>query len=136
MAWIGRLIAALLILFALPFHALVPGLQIAQNFNDFARDVLTGADPLVTAYADAGWPATLCLGVATVCLLASLVGVLKGERWAASLIVLAAIADALSLYFAQTMSLTDLGLSWLQIAGLGAAMIVLWLIVRGVTREV
>jgi len=136
MGFIGRLLAALLILGALPFHGLVPLVQVLSYTNDQLFEMLAGADPLVTAYVDAGfWPAVL-LAASTLCLGGALVGVLKGERWAASLVFLAAVADAASLYVANAFGLVPVPLSMMQVAGLGAAMVALFLLVRGVTKPV
>lgn len=136
MAFIGRFFAALLLLAAIPFHGLVPAVKITELTNPYVYSLLSGADPLVTAYVDAGWLPALVLLASTLLLVAALVGVLKGERWAASLVVLAAVFDALSLYLANTLGYTALDLSWLQVAALGGGMVLLWLIVRSVTKEV
>lgn len=137
MAFVGRFLVALVfVLPALPFHALVPVLKVLQFTNEDLFLILGGADPLITAYVDAGWiPAGLLL-VSTLCLLASLIGTLMGERWAAGLVILAAFLDAGSLYFANTLGYTALGLSFLQVASLGGAMLVIYLFVRWVTKEV
>lgn len=136
MGLFGRLLAALLILAAIPFHGLVPAVKITEITNPYIYSLLSGADPLVTAYVDAGWLPAMALLVATLCLLGSFIGTLMGERWAAHLVMLAAIADAISLYLANTLGYTALGFSILQIAGLGGGMVLLWLFVRAVTKEV
>ena len=136
MAFVFRLVIALVMLAAALVHALVPGLTIAGFFSDQVFEMLAGADPLITAYVDAGaWPAVL-LGASTLCMLFGAFGVVKGERWAASLVFLTAVADAVSVYLANTMSYTTLPLSLLQIAGLGASLVVLFLIVRAITKPV
>ncbi|MEM1409479.1 MAG: hypothetical protein AAGG79_01890 [Pseudomonadota bacterium] len=132
----GRILASLAVLFALPFHALVPALQVASFTNPRIYDIGSGADPLITSYIDAGlWPALL-LAASTVCLIGTLIGVIKGERWAASLVFLAAVADAFSLHLVRTLSLIDLPLTVLQIVGLGGGMVALFLLVRAVTKPV
>lgn len=136
MAFLARLVVAIIVLAALLVHALVPGLRILALVNANAYEMVAGADPLVTAYLDAGWPPALLLLGSTLCLAGALVGTLRGERWAATLIILAAIADAVSLYTASTMGVVALPLGPLAIAKLGASMVVLWLMVRGVTRPV
>ena len=137
MAFIGRLLVALLfVLPALPFHALIPVLKVLQFTNEDLFLILGGADPLITAYVDAGFIPAGLLFISTICLLGSLFGTLMGERWAAGLVILAAFSDAASLHFANTMGYTELGLSALQIAGLGGLMVVIYLFVRWVTKEV
>lgn len=134
MTFLGRLFAAALLLAAIPFHALVPAVKITGLFSPYVYDLLSGADPLVTAYVDAGWLASLLLLASSIALFAAIIGVLKGERWAALLVVLAAISDAVSLYAANTMGYTRLDFSALQIVGLGAAMVFIWVVVRMVTK--
>jgi hypothetical protein len=131
-----RLIVALLLLPVLALHALAPVVKITQITNPYVYSLLSGADPLVTAYVDAGWVPVLLLLAATLLLVGTIVGVLKGERWAAGLFVLAAFADAASLYFAETMGYTSLGLGFGQVALLGLLMVVIFVIVRSVTRRV
>lgn len=136
MSFLGRLIVAILVLGAIPFHGLIPGLQLLGLVDQTRFEMFAGADPLVTAFIDAGtWPAVL-LGASTVCLVGALIGVLKGERWAASLVLLTAVADAIAVYLAGNSDFVILPLSILQIIGLGAAMVVLFLLVRGVTKPV
>lgn len=135
LTWIGRLFAALLMIGALPFHGLVPAVKITEVTNPYIYSLLSGADPLVTAYVDAGWLPALLLLASTVCLLGAIYGVLRGERFGARLIMLAAISDAVSLYFANTLGYTTLGLGILQIAMLGGFMVALWLLTRAVTSE-
>ena len=136
MSFFGRLLAALIILAALPFHALVPVIQGLNFIDQNIYEMLAGADPLITAYVDAGPLPGLLLLFSTLCLGGALVGVLRGERWAASLILLIAVADAVSVYLANTMGYTELPLSILQIVMLGAGMVLLFLLVRGVTKPV
>ncbi|MEE4207937.1 MAG: hypothetical protein V2I43_01565 [Parvularcula sp.] len=136
MAVVLRLIVALLLLPVLALHALAPVVKITQITNPYVYSLLSGADPLVTAYVDAGWVPVLLLLAATLLLVGTIVGVLKGERWAAGLFVLAAFADAASLYFAETMGYTSLGLGFGQVALLGLLMVVIFVIVRSVTRRV
>jgi hypothetical protein len=135
MVWIGRIAAALLILLALPFHAIAPAVKLIGLFNANLYEMLVGADPLVTSFVDAGWLPSLLLLVATLALLGALVGVLRGERFAAGLVVLAAVFDALGLYFSATMGYVGLVFTWGQVLLLGLGMVVLWLLVRGVTSE-
>jgi hypothetical protein len=117
-------------------HALVPVVKISQLTNPYVYSLLSGADPLITAYVDAGWAPALLLLFSTILLIGTFIGVLKGERWAAGLVVLAAFADAASLYFAQTLGYTSLGLGAGTIALLGVGMAVLFILVRMVTRRV
>jgi hypothetical protein len=49
--------------------------------------------------------------------------------------MVAAVFDALALFFASTMSYTGQVFTWPQIVMLGLGIIVLWLLVRGVTSE-
>ncbi|MCQ8185926.1 hypothetical protein [Parvularcula maris] len=135
MVWIGRIVAALAILVALPFHAIAPAVKLIGPFNANLYEMLVGADPLVTSFVDAGWLPSMLLLVSTLALIGALIGVLRGERFAAGLIVVAAVFDALGLYFSATMGYVGLVFSIGQIVMLGLAMVVLWLLVRGVTSE-
>ncbi|GGY49647.1 hypothetical protein [Parvularcula lutaonensis] len=134
MAFLFRLLVALVILLALPFHAIVPLVKIIGLFDDRVYEMLVGADPLVTAYVDAAWLPALLLLASTVMLAGAIVGVLKGERWAANLVFLTAVADAASIYFANSMGYTDLPFTILHIVGLGAGIVILWMVVRAVTK--
>lgn len=135
LTWFGRIFAAVALIVALPFHGLVPTVKITEITNPYVYDLLSGADPLVTAYVDAGWLPALLLLAATLCLLGAVVGVLRGERFASRLIMLAAVCDAASLYFANTLGYTRLDFSMLQIIMMGGGMVLLWLLTRGVTSE-
>ncbi|MEM1379472.1 MAG: hypothetical protein AAGH41_02485 [Pseudomonadota bacterium] len=136
MGFVFRLLAALVILAAIPVHALVPGIIVLGFVDQNYYEMLAGADPLITAYVDAGWMPGGLLALSTVCLIGALIGTLRGERWAASLILLTAVANAVSLYLANTLGFTTLPLSLLQIAGLGAGIVILFFWVRAVTRPV
>jgi hypothetical protein len=135
-AIIARIFIALVLLPVIAVHALVPVVKISQLTNPYVYSLLSGADPLITAYVDAGWAPALLLLFSTILLIGTFIGVLKGERWAAGLVVLAAFADAASLYFAQTLGYTSLGLGAGTIALLGVGMAVLFILVRMVTRRV
>lgn len=135
LVWLGRIVLAIVMLLAVPFHGLVPTVKITEVTNPYLYSLLSGADPLVTAYVDAGWLPAMLLLASTLCFLGAIYGVLRGERFAARLIMLAAIADAVSLYFANTLGYTQLGFTVGQIAVLGGGMIVLWMLVRAVTSE-
>lgn len=131
-----RLLAIAATLVALFFHGLVPVVEIMEFTNPYYYSLLSGADPLITAYVDGAWAPGLLLGISTLCLLGTLIALFKGERWGASLVILAAVADAFSLHFAKVQGYTQPGFSALQIVGLGATMVVLFLLVRGGTRRV
>ncbi|NNU17693.1 hypothetical protein HK107_15280 [Parvularcula sp. ZS-1/3] len=133
--WFGRIFTALLILAALPFHGIVPVVWISSFFDEYLYSLVSGADPKLLAYLDSGPGPIFLLLFSTIALIGALLGVLRGRRYAARLIMLAAIADALSLYLANKFGLTRIDLSALEITLLGAFMVVLWLIVRGVTKE-
>ncbi|MEM0928350.1 MAG: hypothetical protein AAGI89_03565 [Pseudomonadota bacterium] len=132
MRFIGRLVVALLVLLALPAHMIVPTLFITSFTNPYIYDLLSGADPLITSYADAGLVPAALLAVSSPLLIVAFVQTLFHRGQPALLVLLAAILDAGSLYAANTLGYTSLGLSPLQIAMLGAGIIVLWLLVRAV----
>ncbi|MEM7740736.1 MAG: hypothetical protein AAF225_08040 [Pseudomonadota bacterium] len=132
MRFIGRVFVALLVLAAIPAHLAVPTLYVTAFTNPYVYDLLSGADPLITSYADAGLlPAALLL-VSSILLLLAFFQTLLHRGQPALLVFLTAILDAASLYAANTLGYTSLGLSLLQIAGLGAAIVILWLLVRAV----
>lgn len=132
MRFIGRILVALLVLAALPAHMIVPALYIASYTSPYVYDLLSGADPLITSYADAGLVPALLLAVSCVLLVVTFVQTLFHRGQPALLVFLAAILDATSLYAANTLGYTSLGLSPLQIGVLGAGIIILWLLVRAV----
>lgn len=134
MAFVARLVVALLILAALPAHALVPLVKTIGLFDDRIYEMLVGADPLVTAYVDAAWLPALLLLASSFMLLGAFIGVLRGERWAANLIMLTAVADAVSIYVANQTGYTELPFTMMQIIGLGAGIVVLWALTRTVTK--
>ncbi|MEM6912489.1 MAG: hypothetical protein AAF511_00785 [Pseudomonadota bacterium] len=132
MRFIGRVFVTLLVLAAIPAHLAVPTLYVTAFTNPYVYDLLSGADPLITSYADAGLlPAALLL-TSNILLLLVFFQTLLHRGQPALLVFLAAILDAASLYAANTLGYTSLGLSLLQIAGLGAAIVILWLLVRAV----
>lgn len=135
LTWIGRIFVAFAIFIAAFFHALVPIVKITEITNPYVYSLLSGADPLITAYVDAGWLPVSLLMTSTLSLLVAIVGVVRGERFAARLIMLAAVSDAVSLQLANTMGYTRLDFSALQVLVLGSAMVVLWLFTRNVTSE-
>ena len=132
MRFVGRILVALLVLAALPAHMMVPALYVASFTNPYIYDLLSGADPLITSYADAGIVPAALLAVSAVLLIVTFFQTLLYRGKPALLVFLAAILDAASLYAANTLSYTNLGLTALQIVLLGAAIIVLWLLVRAV----
>jgi hypothetical protein len=135
MVWIGRILAALLLLLALPFHLIAPLIRISSFFDANLYEMLVGADPLLTSFAGGGWLPWVLLLISSLALIGAVVGVLRGERFAARLVMVAAVFDALALFFASTMSYTGQVFTWPQIVMLGLGIIVLWLLVRGVTSE-
>ncbi len=130
MRFIGRIFVALLVLAALPPHMIVPALFVAAYANPYAYDLLSGADPLITSYADAGIVPAALLAASCILLLVTFFQTLLHRGQPALLVFLAAIFDAASLYAANTLGYTKLGLSWLQVVGLGVGIMVLWLLVR------
>ena len=135
LTWIGRIFIALAIIIAVFFHALVPTVKITEITNPYVYSLLSGADPLITAYVDAGWLPVSLLMASTLSLFVAIIGVLRGERFAARLIMLAAVSDAVSLHLANTLGYTRLDLGAFQVVVLGSAMVVLWLFTRNVTSE-
>ena len=132
MRFISRIFVALLVLAALPPHMIVPALFVTAYANPYAYDLLSGADPLITSYADAGIVPAALLAVSCILLLVTFFQTLLHRGQPALLVFLAAILDAASLYAANTLGYTKLGIGPLQITALGTAIVVLWLLVRAV----
>ncbi|MEO1043030.1 MAG: hypothetical protein AAFX52_12140 [Pseudomonadota bacterium] len=132
MRFIGRVFVALLVLLALPAHFIVPALYTASFTNPYVYDLLSGADPLITSYADAGILPAALLAMSSILLLLAFFQTLLHRGQPALLVFLTALLDAGSLYAANTLGYTTLGISALQVAALGAAIVVLWLLVRAV----
>jgi hypothetical protein len=135
MVWIGRIIAALAMLLALPFHLIAPAVKISSLFDANIYEMLVGADPLVTSFVGASWLPSMLLLVSSLALIGAIFGVLRGERFAAGLVMVAAVFDALALFFASTMSYVGLVFTWPQIVMLGLFMVFLLMVTRGVTSE-
>ena len=132
MRFIARIIVALLVLAALPAHMIVPALYVTSFTSPYVYDLLSGADPLITSYADAGIVPALLLATSCLLLLVTAVQTLIHRGQPALLVFLAAVLDAASLFAANTLGYPTVGLSALQGAGLGTAIVILWLLVRAV----